>query len=108
MKIKFRFFSFILLAGLLVSCTTGQYLEMKPLEHVEVLGTVQAVFYVSGAFRYRNAINRQAYIALQAEAQKKYPDDIIDIRDIIWAIGSVDAANNNYEYSAAGKVIRLK
>jgi hypothetical protein len=41
-----------------------------------------------------------------AEAQNKYPDINIDIRDIAWAIGQGDAANNNYEYTAIGKVIK--
>jgi len=107
MKTKLGVLSVIFLIGLLVSCATGEYMQMKSSEHAEVLGTVQTTFYVTGAFRYRSTINRQAYISLMAEAQKQYPDIIIDIRDISWAIGQSDAANNNYEYSAIGRVIRL-
>jgi hypothetical protein len=80
---------------------------MKPSENAEVLGLVQSTFYVTGAFRYRQTVNRQAYISLMVEAQKKYPDDIVDIRDISWVIGQGDAANNNYEYTAIGKVVKL-
>jgi len=107
MKTKLAVFSVIVLTGLMISCATGQYMEMKSNEQVEVLGTVQSTFSVTGSFRYRNVINRQAYISLLTEAQNKYPDTVIDIRDISWAIGSADAPNNNYEYSAIGKVIKL-
>jgi hypothetical protein len=41
-----------------------------------------------------------------AEAEKKYPDILVDVRDISWAIGAGDAANNNYVYNATGKVIK--
>ena len=80
---------------------------MKSSERAEIIGTVNSTFYVNGSFRYRSTINKQAYISLMAEAQKQYPDAIVDIRDISWAIGQGDAANNNYEYSAIGKVIKL-
>jgi len=78
---------------------------MKPSEQAEILGTVQSTFHVTGSFRYRNVINKQAYISLLAEAQRQNPDILVDIRDILWAIGGGDAANNTYEYSATGKVI---
>jgi len=107
MRTKLGFLSVILLIGLLVSCATGEYMQMKSSERVEVLGTVQTTFYVTGVFRYRSTINRRAYISLMAEAQKQYPDTIVDIRDISWSIGQGDAANNNYEYSAIGRVIKL-
>ena len=107
MKLKFRIFSVVVLIGLLSSCVTGEYMSMKQAERTEVIGTVQSTFHVTGAFRYRRVINRQAYISLMAEAQKQYPDIIVDIRDISWAIGGGDAPNNNYEYSAIGKVIKL-
>ena len=107
MKTKI-FLMVIFLTCFLVSCTTGQYMTLKSNEKAEVLGSVQSVFLVPGAFRYRQTINRQAYISLMAEAQKQYPDIIIDIRDISWAIGRGDAANNNYEYIAIGKIIRLQ
>jgi hypothetical protein len=106
MKTKLGIFSVILLTGLLVSCVTGEYMAMKPKENAEVLGTIHATFFVPGAFRYKSTINRQAYISLMAEAQKQYPDTIVDIRDISWVIGQGDVANNNYEYSAIGKVIK--
>ena len=106
MKAKFGILSVILITGLLVSCTTGDYMTMKSSENTEVLGIVQTTFNVSGSFRYRNTINRLAYISLIAEAQKQYPEIIVDIRDISWAIGKGDAPNNNYEYSAIGKVIK--
>jgi len=108
MNTKLRIFSVILLTGLLVSCVTGDYMTMKSSEHAEVLGTIQSTFNVTGSFRYRRTINRHAYISLMAEAQKQYPDLIVDIRDITWAIGQGDSANNNYEYSAMGKVIKAK
>ena len=107
MKTKFGILSVMVLTGLLVSCVTGEYMAMKPHERAEVLGIVQSNFLITGSFRYRRSINRQAYISLMAEAQKQYPDVITDIRDISWAIGQGDAANNNYEYSAIGKVIKL-
>ena len=95
------------ITGLLVSCcVTGDYMPMKPSENVEVLGIVQTTFNVTGSFRYRSTINKNAYISLMAEAQKKYPEIIVDIRDISWVIGKGDTSNNNYEYSAIGKVIK--
>ena len=106
MKRKLWIFSVIALVGLLTSCTTGQYMTLKSNEKVEVLGTVQTTFNVTGAFRYRKVINTQAYINLLAEAEKKYPDSLVDVIDISWAIGGGEAANNNYEYNAIGKVIK--
>jgi hypothetical protein len=47
----------------------------------------------------------QAYISLLAEAQRKYPDTHIDIRDISWAIGK-QLDPPNYEYAALGKVVK--
>jgi hypothetical protein len=107
MKAKPGFLLVIVLAALFVSCATGQYMELKQSENAEVLGTVQTAFLVNGSFRYRNTINSQAYISLLAEAQRQFPDAIVDIRDIVWAIGPADTANN-YEYTAIGKVIRLQ
>ena len=106
MKRKIWIFSVMALVGLLVSCTTGQHMTLRSSEKVEILGTVQTTFNVTGAFRYRRVINTQAYINLLAEAEKKYPDTLIDVRDISWAIGGGEAANNNYEYTATGKVIK--
>jgi len=106
MRRKLLIFSVIVLVGLLTSCTTGQYMTLRSSENVEILGTVQSTFNVTGAFRYRRVINTQAYINLLAEAEKKYPDILVDVRDISWAIGGGDAANNNYEYTATGKVIK--
>ena len=74
-------------------------------EIVEILGTISTDFTITGSFRYRSVINTQAYIHLLAKAQKEYPGNI-DVRDISWAIGGSDAANNNYQYNAIGKVIR--
>ena len=108
MKTKLRIFSVFLLTCLLISCATGEYMTMKRSEQAEVLGTIHSTFYVTGAFRYRSTINRQAYISLMVEAQKHYPDLILDIRDISWVIGQGDAANNNYEYSAIGKIIQIQ
>jgi hypothetical protein len=96
----------VLTTGLVVSCTTGQYMTLKGNENVEILGTVQTTFNVTGSFRYRSVINTQAYINLLAEAEKKYPDILVDVRDISWAIGGGDAANNNYVYTATGKVTK--
>jgi len=107
MKKKLGFVSVILITGMLLSCTTGNHMVMKPSEQAEILGTVQSTFHVTGSFRYRNVINQQAYISLLAEAQRQHPDILVDIRDILWAIGGGDAANNTYEYSATGKVIKL-
>ena len=108
MKTKLGIFSIVLLTGLMISCVTGSYMSMEPSEQTEVLGTVQSTFLVTGAFRYRRTINRQAYISLLMEAQNKYPNAIVDVRDISWVIGQGDSANNNYEYSAIGKVIKVK
>ena len=108
MKTKLGIFSVIVITGLLVSCVTGDYMTMKSSEHAEVLGIVQTTFNITGSFRYRSTINKNAYIALMAEAQKQHPDVIVDIRDISWAIGQGDSANNNYEYSAMGKVTKVK
>ena len=106
MKAKFGIVSVIILTGLLISCVTGEYMAMKPSENAETLGMVQTTFNVSGSFRYRSTINRHAYISLMAEAQRQYPETIVDIRDISWAIGKGDTSNNNYEYSAIGRVIK--
>ena len=105
MKTKLRIFSVILVIGFFSSCVTGQYMELKQSEQTDVLGTVQSTFNVTGSFRYRKIINTQAYITLLTEAQKQYPDVNIDIRDISWVIGQSDTANNNYEYTAIGKVV---
>jgi hypothetical protein len=104
MKTKFGMPLLFVLTGLFVSCVTGEYMKLNSKENAEVLGYVQSTFFVNGSFRYRNTINTQAYITLLAEAQNKYSDINIDIRDIAWAIGQGDAANN-YVYTAIGKVI---
>ena len=106
MKTKLGILAGFILTGLLVSCVTGDYMAMKSSENIVVLGIVQTTFNVTGAFRYRSTINRHAYISLMAEAQRQYSGIIVDIRDITWAIGKGDASNNNYEYSAIGKVIK--
>ena len=98
------FFLTALVASLL-SCATGQYMGLKAGEKTEVLGITRTSFEISGAFRYRRAINNQAYMNLLSEAQKEYPG-LVDIRDITWAVGKSDTANNNYEYTAIGTVIR--
>ena len=108
MKTKFGIVSIILAIGLLASCVTGDYMAMKPSDHGVVLGIAESTFIVPGSFRYRRTINREAYISLMAEAQKQYPGVTVDIRDITWVIGQGDAANNNYEYSAMGKVIKVE
>jgi hypothetical protein len=106
MKTKLGFFLVIVLTCLLISCaTTGEYMALRSSEQAEILGTVQSTFFINGGFRYKNTVNRQSYITLLAEAQKKYPDINVDIRDISWAIGTLDYANN-YEYTAIGKVIK--
>ena len=108
MKTKLKVFSVLLITVLLVSCVTGDYMTMKSSEQAEVLGVIQTTFNITGSFRYRRTINTHAYISLMAEAQKQYPDVIVDVRDITWAIGQGDSANNNYQYSAMGKVIKEK
>ena len=95
----------LVLIGCLFSCTTGQYMALSRNENAEILGTISTEFTITGSFRYKSVINTQAYIHLLAEAQKEYPGNI-DIRDISWAIGGSDTANNNYQYNAIGKVIR--
>jgi hypothetical protein len=82
-------------------------MQLKQAENVKVLGTVQSTFVITGSFRYRQVINKQAYISLLTEAQNRYPDINVDVRDIEWVIGKQDTANNNYEYTALGKVIKL-
>jgi hypothetical protein len=107
MKPKIKILLLTLFIGLLMSCATGQYMSLRSSENAQVLGVVQSTFAITGSYRYRSAINTQAYISLMAEAQKKYPDTNIDIRDISWAIGKQDTTTNNFEYSALGKVIKL-
>ena len=102
-KLGLLIFSLVLVVSLF-SCATGQYMNRKANENTE-LGIVKTTFEISGAFRYRQAINSQAYMNLLAEAQKEYPG-LVDVRDITWAIGKTDTANNNYEYTAVGTVIR--
>ena len=97
-------FSLLAVVFFLSSCATGQYMSIGNNEKVEVLGTVRTTFVITGSFRYRNAINNSAYIHLLDEAQKQYPG-VVDVRDITWSIGQM-LENNNYEYSAVGKVIR--
>ena len=98
-------FFFLALVVSLFSCATGQYMNMRGNENAEVLGIVKTDFGITGSFRYRRAINNQAYMNLLAEAQKEY-SGVVDICDIKWAIGKSDTANNNYEYTAIGKVIK--
>ena len=105
-KTKIGIMGVIVLTCLFASCATGQYMELKPKEKVEVLGYVQSTFSITGSFRYRRTINTQAYITLLAEAQNKYPDLFVDIRDISWVIGRGDTLTNNYEYTAIGTVIK--
>jgi len=105
MKTKFTILAVVLMIGLLMSCTTGQYMTLKSNENGDILGVIQTSFSITGAFRYRSVINTQAYMNLLADAQKEY-EGVIDVRDITWAIGKTDTANNNYEYTAVGKVIR--
>ena len=107
MKGKIRIAITGILAASMISCATGHYMELSKQDSAEVFGTVYSSFKITGAFRYRNTINRQAYITLLAEAQNKYPDMNIDIRDITWAVGQSDTANNNYEYTATGRIIKL-
>ena len=95
----------VVIVFFLASCTTGQYLALGKNENTEILGTVSAEFPVTGSFRYKKVINTQAYIHLMAAAEEKYSGNI-DVRDITWVIGQGDAANNNYLYTAIGKVIR--
>jgi len=107
MKIKIGIFLVIVLTWLLISCaTTGEYMPLRASEQAAILGAVQSTFSVNGGFRYKRTVNRQAYITLLTEAQNKYPDINVDIRDISWVVGTMDYANN-YEYTAIGKVIKL-
>jgi len=107
MKIKSGLFYLVLFAVIacLFSCVTGQYMSLSKNENAEILGTVSTVFRVTGSFRYKKVINTQAYMSLLAEAQKVYPGNI-DVKDITWVIGEGDSENNNYRYTAVGKVIR--
>ena len=95
----------LVLISCLFSCTTGQYMALHRNEEVEILGVVSTDFIITGSFRYKKVINTQAYIHLLTEAQKEYQGNV-DVRDISWAIGGGDSANNNYRYDAIGKVIR--
>ena len=107
MKTKLMLLSVILLANFFTSCTTGEYFPLKDIANIDILGIIYATFNITGAFRYRSVINTQAYMHLLAEAQKVY-SGAIDVGDITWAIGKSDTANNNYEYTAVGKVYRKK
>jgi hypothetical protein len=99
-------FLFAILAVMMMSCVTGQYKKLQPSGKADVIGSIQSTFIITGGFRYRSVINEQAYMSLLAEAQKKYPDINVDIRDVSWVIGrQIDP--NNYEYSALGKIIKI-
>ena len=94
MKANLGILTVIIITGMLVSCVTGDYMTMKSSESLEVLGIVQTTFNVTGSFRYRSTINRHAYISLMAKAQMQYPEIMVDIRDISWAIGKSDTSNH--------------
>jgi hypothetical protein len=96
----------LLLIGSLFSCVTGEYMKSGNNDNMETLGVIQASFVITGSFRYRSVINNQAYMQLLAEAQKEYSGDI-DVRDITWTIGGM-LENNNYEYTAIGRVVKRK
>ena len=105
-KVSLYFFLMVLIFSL-GSCTSGEYMSIKSNEKVEILGIIKTNFVVTGSFRYKSVINKQAYMNLLAEAQKEYQGANVDVRDISWVIGEGDAANNNYVYTAIGKVIKL-
>jgi len=103
-----KIFGCFVLSALIVSlfsCTTGQYMTLHKGEDVEILGSISTDFLITGSFRYKKVINTQAYFHLLAEAQKTYSGNI-DVRDISWVIGEGDSVNNNYQYTAIGKVVR--
>ena len=97
---------YMALAVCFFSCTIGEYMSLKDNENAEILGIVKTDFQISGSFRYRKAIDSQAYMNLLVQAQKEYGNNV-DVRDITWAIGKTDTANNNYEYTAVGKAVRF-
>jgi hypothetical protein len=103
---KKNIFFVAILAIMMMSCVTGQYMRLEPSREVHIIGNIQSAFIITGGFRYRSVINEQAYISLLAEAQRKYPDINVDIRDISWVIGK-QTDPNNYEYTALGKIIRI-
>jgi hypothetical protein len=96
----------LLLASLSVSCaSTGNFMPISQGE--TVIGTVQADFVARNTLKGRDAINTQAYIKLLEAAQERYGRDMaFDIRDIVWVSGQA-ADNQNTEYSATGKVVKI-
>jgi hypothetical protein len=100
----------LLVAAMPVSCaSTGNFMPISQGE--TVIGTVQADFVARNTLKGRDAINTQAYIKLLEAAQGRYgkaagQETAIDIRDIVWVSGQ-SADNQNTEYSATGKVVRI-
>ena len=100
----------IMIAVLGASCasTNGNYMPLSSSE--PVIGNVQSTFVVQSSLFFlksaKDAVNKEAYIKLLEAAGNKYPDAILDIRDIEWVTGrTVDAMNT--EIVANGKVIRI-
>jgi len=98
----------LLLTTLAASCSTiGGYMPLK--DGDVVIGIVQATFAARSSFfsmkKVRDTINTESYIKLLEAAERKYPNNNIDIRDIVWVTGKqVDPQNT--EIVAAGKVIQ--
>lgn len=98
----------ILATGLMDSCaSTGRFMPLTSED--TVIGTVQISFTVRNTLNGRDALNILAYAKLLEMAQLQYGRDgtPIDVRDIMWASGQpVDSINT--EYSAVGKVIKMR
>ena len=101
----------LVLTILAASCTSsGQYTPLSSDE--TVTGTIQTVFEVSSIFFFRkrtgsNAISIEAYKHLLEAAERKYPNSIIDVRDVSWFSKPHNPKTATIiEIYAIGKVIR--
>jgi hypothetical protein len=74
----------------------------------QTIGTAQVFFTARDwdALLNKDAITTQAYGNLLEAARKKYPETVIDVRDVIWTRGKkVD--NLNSEIAATGKIVQV-
>lgn len=84
------------------------YKPLRRLQNATVIGTVQANFEDHSVYdndRYITKHNEMAYNVLLATARRDY-SGAIDIVDITWVRTGYN--NNNYIYSASGKVVNLR
>jgi hypothetical protein len=74
----------------------------------QTIGTAQAFFAARDwdVLFNKDAITTQAYGKLLEAARQKYPETVIDVRDVIWTRGKkVDELNS--EIAATGKIVQV-